>query len=77
MLVKKTLTFHLLPNLPPIASLTPSLVKWNGIFKRRKETSGLQFPLQSRNQAYKGYMFQRATQDEGESSTAYPTWPWR
>ena len=36
MLVKKTLTFHLLPNLPTIASLTPSLVKMKRGFQKKE-----------------------------------------
>ena len=46
MLVKKTLTFHLLPNLPTIASLTPSLVKMKRGFQK-KERNGKQHVVQT------------------------------
>ena len=71
---KENMTSHLLPNLPPIAPLTLCLVKWKEVFKRGKETSAwtLESPPKQKP-SYKGYMFQRAKQDEGESSTAYPT----
>ena len=71
---KENMTSHLLPNLPPIAPLTLCLVKWKEVFKRWKETSAwtLESPPKQKP-SYKGYMFQRAKQDEGESSTAYPT----